>query len=87
MCCACRRRGPKPELARFVAVPDGGRARLVRDDESRLPGRGAYVCRTVECFETAVERRAFARATRAQGGLIIDAVLADTVRQGTGERT
>jgi predicted RNA-binding protein YlxR (DUF448 family) len=30
-----------------------------------LPGRGAYTCDRLECFEQAVERRAFTRALRA----------------------
>jgi len=30
-----------------------------------LPGRGAYTCDRSECFEQAVERRAFRRAVRA----------------------
>jgi predicted RNA-binding protein YlxR (DUF448 family) len=29
-----------------------------------LPGRGAYTCRRLDCFERALERRAFARALR-----------------------
>jgi len=31
-----------------------------------LPGRGAYTCDRSECFEQAVERRAFRRAVRAE---------------------
>ena len=30
-----------------------------------LPGRGAYTCDRIGCFEQAVERRAFRRALRA----------------------
>jgi len=29
-----------------------------------LPGRGAYTCRRLACFERAVTRRAFARVLR-----------------------
>jgi predicted RNA-binding protein YlxR (DUF448 family) len=29
-----------------------------------LPGRGAYTCRRLSCFERAVSRRAFNRALR-----------------------
>jgi predicted RNA-binding protein YlxR (DUF448 family) len=31
---------------------------------SDLPGRGAYTCRRLDCFERALGRRAFARALR-----------------------
>ena len=43
---------------RFAAV-DG-----VLTQGRNLPGRGVYTCRTVECFERARTRRAFARTLR-----------------------
>jgi predicted RNA-binding protein YlxR (DUF448 family) len=45
-------------LLRFVAE-DG---RLVPG--GRKPGRGAYTCRRLACFERAVSRRAFNRTLR-----------------------
>jgi predicted RNA-binding protein YlxR (DUF448 family) len=36
--------------------------RLINGD--RTPGRGAYTCRRLSCFERAVSRRAFNRALR-----------------------
>jgi hypothetical protein len=66
-CLGCGRRAPRRDLARFVAVVAGGRATLIRDDRSRLGGRGLYVCRRSECFETARSRRAFARGARLEG--------------------
>jgi predicted RNA-binding protein YlxR (DUF448 family) len=54
----CGRRAPQRELIRFVAR-DGaltpGRTE---------PGRGAYTCRRLACFERAAARRAFARTLR-----------------------
>jgi hypothetical protein len=44
-------------LRRFVAL-DGA---LTPDPARRLPGRGAYTCRSAACFERARARRAFAR--------------------------
>jgi predicted RNA-binding protein YlxR (DUF448 family) len=57
-CIGCGRRAPQSELIRFVAensrlVPGAGR-----------PGRGAYTCRRLACFERAVARRAFNRTLR-----------------------
>jgi predicted RNA-binding protein YlxR (DUF448 family) len=57
-CIGCGRRGPQHEFLRFVAengvlVPGGGE-----------PGRGAYTCRRLSCFERAVSRRAFNRSLR-----------------------
>jgi uncharacterized protein len=57
-CVGCGRKGPQSELQRFVAeegrlVPGEGR-----------PGRGAYTCRRLQCFERAAARRAFNRTLR-----------------------
>jgi predicted RNA-binding protein YlxR (DUF448 family) len=57
-CIGCGRKGPQHEFLRFVAkngvlVPGG-----------REPGRGAYTCRRLSCFERAVSRRAFNRSLR-----------------------
>ncbi|HWB56588.1 MAG TPA: YlxR family protein [Gaiellaceae bacterium] len=59
-CVGCGRKAPQRELARFAA-PDGV---LVADPARTLPGRGAYTCRRLSCFERAESRRAFARALR-----------------------
>ena len=57
-CVGCGRKAPQGELLRFVA----------RDGEVvaglGLPGRGAYTCRRLACFERAVARRAFSRTLR-----------------------
>lgn len=57
-CVGCGRKAPQNELLRFVAR-DG---QLVPG--AREPGRGAYTCRRLSCFERAVTRRAFNRALR-----------------------
>ena len=57
-CVGCGRKAPQGELLRFVAK-DG---RLVLSAVG--PGRGAYTCHRLSCFERAVSRRAFNRALR-----------------------
>jgi predicted RNA-binding protein YlxR (DUF448 family) len=57
-CVGCGRKAPQSDLLRFVAK-DGALA-YVRNE----PGRGAYTCRRLACFERAVARRAFARVLR-----------------------
>ena len=57
-CIGCGRKAPQQELLRFAAaagqlVPGTG-----------IPGRGAYTCRRLACFERAVSRRAFNRTLR-----------------------
>jgi uncharacterized protein len=57
-CVGCGRKAPQSELLRFVAK-DGALAHGRSD-----PGRGAYTCRRLACFERAASRRAFARVLR-----------------------
>jgi predicted RNA-binding protein YlxR (DUF448 family) len=56
-CVGCGRKAPQSELLRF------------RDEAGALvpgtgPGRGAYTCRRLACFERALARRAFNRTLR-----------------------
>ncbi len=56
-CAGCGRKGAQGELERFhqeagELAPGAG------------PGRGAYTCRRLQCFERAVARRAFSRILR-----------------------
>ena len=57
-CVGCGRKAPQPELLRFVAK--GGMLAY----GPKEPGRGAYTCRRLLCFERAVANRAFARVLR-----------------------
>jgi uncharacterized protein len=59
-CAGCGRRALQRELLRFVAR-DG-----VLVAGRREPGRGAYTCRSLACFERAAERGMFARVLRQQ---------------------
>jgi uncharacterized protein len=57
-CVGCGRKAPQSGLQRFVAE----QGRLVPGDGR--PGRGAYTCRRLQCFERAMARRAFNRTLR-----------------------
>jgi predicted RNA-binding protein YlxR (DUF448 family) len=57
-CVGCGRCAPQGELLRFAAE-DG---KLVQGREA--PGRGAYTCRRLVCFERAAAQRGFARVLR-----------------------
>jgi predicted RNA-binding protein YlxR (DUF448 family) len=57
-CLGCGRKAPQSELLRFAAV-DG-----VLQPGRTLPGRGAYTCTRLQCFERAVALRAFSRVLR-----------------------
>lgn len=47
-CLGCGESKPKTELARVVRAPDGS---VSLDLTGRKSGRGAYVCRSVECLK------------------------------------
>ena len=57
-CVGCGRKAPKDELVRFVAR--GGMLVPGPDD----PGRGAYTCRRLACFERAASKNAFSRTLK-----------------------
>ena len=54
---------PEHRLIRFVAAPDG---KVVPDVAAKLPGRGLWVEATAPPSPTAVEKKLFARAAKAQ---------------------
>jgi predicted RNA-binding protein YlxR (DUF448 family) len=84
----CRQRSDWSRLLRVVVAradavsgPDvdsdvsgSGVAVLVPDPRRRLPGRGAWLHRDLECLDLAVRRRAFGRALRVQGAVDVRAV-------------
>ncbi|HEY5560152.1 MAG TPA: YlxR family protein [Clostridiaceae bacterium] len=50
MCVGCMQMLPKKELIRVVKNKTGD---LSIDFTGKKPGRGAYVCKNIECFEKA----------------------------------
>jgi predicted RNA-binding protein YlxR (DUF448 family) len=50
-CVACREVRPKRELVRLVCVTGGG---VQVDDTGKKAGRGAYLCRRRECWDTGI---------------------------------
>ena len=63
MCVGCREMKPKKELVRIVRPPDGGVPNI--DLKGKSPGRGAYVCRSIECLKRAKKTKALERAFEA----------------------
>ena len=70
-CVGCRKTDSRSALLRVVAGGDGD---LVPDLRRCLPGRGAWLHPTGECFDLAVRRRAFGRALRVSAPLDTSAV-------------
>lgn len=62
-CIVSRSVRPPGEMIRFVVGPGGA---VTPDLKERLPGRGAWVTANAEAVRTAVKRRLFARAFKAE---------------------
>ena len=58
-CCGCNNMKPKGELVRVVKSPEG---EISLDLSSRKNGRGAYICKNLDCFNMAIKKKAFFRA-------------------------
>lgn len=60
-CVACRSTSDKRELVRIVRTPTGA---VEVDPTGKKAGRGAYLCRQVECWDTALRKDRLASALR-----------------------
>lgn len=59
MCTACREMKPKRELVRIVKTPEG---EIKLDLTGKLNGRGAYICKSIDCFKKSQKTGALTRA-------------------------
>lgn len=59
MCLGCNEMKPKKELMRVVKSPEG---EISLDFTGKKNGRGAYVCRSEECFSKARKARRFEKS-------------------------
>jgi predicted RNA-binding protein YlxR (DUF448 family) len=59
MCLGCGEMRPKRELIRVVKSKEGD---ISLDLTGKRSGRGAYICKSVECFEKARKARKFERS-------------------------
>ncbi len=54
MCLGCQEMKPKKELIRVVKNSEGS---INVDLTGKAPGRGAYICKRVECLEKAIKAK------------------------------
>lgn len=54
-CIACQERDSKRGLIRIVKNKDG---KIFLDESGKANGRGAYICRDVECLKKAIKTKA-----------------------------
>ena len=57
-CVGCGEMKPKKELIRILRTEEG---EFVVDADGKKNGRGAYLCRCVECFQKAAKSKGFER--------------------------
>lgn len=60
-CIACRQQLPKRDLIRIVRTPEGS---IEIDPKGKRSGRGAYLCRNVQCWDAAQDRGSLGRALK-----------------------
>ena len=58
MCLGCNEMKPKKELIRVVKTPEG---EVTVDLTGKKSGRGAYICRNIECLEKAFKAKRLSR--------------------------
>lgn len=59
MCLGCNEMKPKKELVRVVKSPEG---EISLDLGGKKNGRGAYICKSIECFNSARKNRRFEKS-------------------------
>jgi len=62
MCLGCQEMKPKKELIRIVKNKEN---EISVDFVGKKPGRGAYICKNISCFEKARKAKRFERAFEA----------------------
>ncbi len=61
-CVACGTQSPQRELVRITRTPSG---EVVIDQKGdKTPGRGAYLCRSLTCWDQALKKNKLDRALR-----------------------
>ena len=80
MCLGCNEMKPKKELIRAVKSPEG---EISLDFTGKKSGRGAYICRSTECFDKARKGRRLEKAFSCR----IDSSVYDAMAEELGNET
>ena len=60
-CVGCREMVPKKELLRVIRTPE---EEVVLDSTGKMNGRGAYLCKSTECFAKARKTKGLERSLK-----------------------
>lgn len=58
-CTGCNEMKPKKELIKVVKTPQG---EIQLDPTGKMPGRGAYICKSRDCMQAAKKQRRLERS-------------------------
>ncbi len=76
MCVGCREMKVKKELIRIVRSPEGI---LAIDTTGKKPGRGAYICPNIDCFNEAIKGKRIQKALEKELTLEIENSLKEQI--------
>lgn len=60
-CTGCGEMKPKKDMLRVILEPDGN---VCIDDTGRKNGRGAYLCRSLDCLERSIKTKGLERSLK-----------------------
>ena len=63
LCVGCQEPHNKRDMIRIVKSPEG---EFSVDTTGKKSGRGAYICRNIECFNSAVKQRRLEKSFKCQ---------------------
>ncbi len=82
-CAVCRKKAEKSDFLRVVKNKDGV---VLIDYTMKADGRGAYICKNIECVQTANNKRALERSFKSKVGsdiyVRLENLIADNERSG-----
>ena len=83
LCVGCRRLRPKSELIRIVRSSEG---EISIDPTRKGPGRGAYLCRSLECLRQARRQKGLSWSFKGRVDASVYDALEEVLRQYEGGR-
>ncbi|MBQ7045278.1 MAG: YlxR family protein [Clostridia bacterium] len=81
MCSGCMERKDKKQLVRVVKTPEG---KIMLDTTGKLNGRGAYICKSTQCFSKALKAHRFEKVFDCS---LNEDVISDINRELTADET
>lgn len=57
-CIACRKKSTKPDFIKIVYNKNGN---IAVEEDLKLDGRGAYICKNIDCLNLCLKKRALNR--------------------------